>query len=88
MTIQIDVSEKNEATAYPWWAILNPRMGGMSAHNISSTITGPFFSRESAEEYLQAKSHRFSPKAEVWCLSGHESRHYRAAIDAARAAGR
>ncbi|GAG77415.1 unnamed protein product, partial [marine sediment metagenome] len=42
-----------------------------------SMITGPFFSREEAQSYLDARRHNFSKKAEVWCLSGCYTDQYR-----------
>ena len=80
MKIQIEVSEKNESTAYPWWMIVEPVFGG-STNNIAHAITGPFFSREEANAQLDTRRYAFSKKAIVWCASGYQSKSYRDAID-------
>lgn len=89
MQLTIELSEANEATAFPWWVIVDPpdpevlqaRAEGDRGLGISETagyITGPFFSRKGAQAHLDAKRHRFGPKAVVYCKSGHDSREYRA----------
>lgn len=69
----------NEATSYPWWAIVtNGLRGWLCVH------AGPWFSREAATEYLNAKAYNFPKSAYVFCFSGHESADYRRLVDAAR----
>ena len=48
------------------------------AEDLAPVMTGPFFSRGAAAAYLREKGHRFSPRARVWCASGHESDDWRA----------
>ena len=63
-----------ESTAAPWWAILDPGRGrGRRASDIAGAITGPFLTREAAEDYLDDNRHNYGPSAAVWCLSGHAS---------------
>jgi len=84
MKIKIDVSEKNEGTEAPWWAIVDPRQNlktdKAGVANIASMITGPFFSRESAENHLSARRYNFGKNAAVWCFSGYWSHEYKMAI--------
>lgn len=70
-------SAENEATAEPYWLILDP-IQNMSCdiYQLASQITGPFFCRDDAQEYLDAKKHRYSSKAKVFCHSGYASRKY------------
>ena len=59
-----------ESTDYPVWGIVNSiRTLGWCA--------GPWFSREAAEEYLEANRRNFGRAAEVYCFSGHASADYR-----------
>ena len=76
--------DKNEATAYPWWAIV--RKGSFGRYIM---LVGPFFSREEAEAQRKRRIYDYGEKSFVFCYSGHESSQYvelrkRAAIDAAR----
>jgi hypothetical protein len=74
--------DNTSATAYPYWLIIDPvQMMRPDAGTVSSMITGPFLSREDAEEHLQARPHAFSDRAVVWCHSGHASRRWRALCD-------
>lgn len=70
----------NEATRLPWWAIVDPKQNfntdNQGLHNIASMITGPFLSRESAENFLKATRYNFGKGAHVFCFSGHASRDY------------
>lgn len=67
-------SANAESTAAPWWAILDPgRSGKHTGTNLSGAITGPFLTREAAEDFFEAGRYRFGPHAAVWCLSGHAS---------------
>ena len=85
MKIEIEVSEKNEATAYPYWMIFDPRqMMKPDIYSLSGMITGPFFSRESAKSHLERTRYNFGPRACVFCCSGHQSREYKAAFGRAK----
>lgn len=59
-----------EATAYPVWIIVSGKF-----HD--RYHAGPWFSREAAEEHLDAKRHRYPRGAIVYCHSGHMSADYR-----------
>jgi hypothetical protein len=69
---RITVEGDNEATAYPWWAIVIPNRMGPNA-----IAAGPFFSRDSAQAHLTSCPHRYSKSAYVYCFSGHASRDYK-----------
>lgn len=88
MTDRITTSGDNEATSYPWWAIVNPRPGLCRAEHLlghfASAITGPFFSREAAEEVLRTRRYRFGKHAAVYCFSGHMSPDYTQRVDAGK----
>lgn len=47
--------------------------GQLKADDVIHAITGPFLSRHAAEQHLQEARHRFSDRAEVWCLSASSS---------------
>jgi hypothetical protein len=90
MKIEIEITGDNEATAYPWWVIVNPmehmkkedaEVDMLGDSEIAFAITGPFFSREEAENHLTARRYAFSKGAVVWCLSGHATTVYRNAIN-------
>ena len=67
-----------EATAYPWWVIIDPRqMMRPDCHAVAQMITGPFFSRERAQRLLDDAPHRYSDRAVVFCMSGHASQDWR-----------
>lgn len=67
----------NEATQSPYWLILDPGQNmSCSIHQMAGGITGPFFSREDAEKFLKMTRYNFSPRAKVYCLSGHNSNKY------------
>ena len=85
MKIQIEISEENESTSYPYWLILNPEQN-MSAdlYVLASQITGPFFSREEAEAELTSRRYAYGKKAKVYCHSGCNSRQYKRLIDEER----
>ena len=69
----------NEGTAAPYWVILDPKQNmGCDLYMLASQITGIFFCREDAENYLSAKKHHYSDRARVFCHSGHYSRKYEA----------
>lgn len=67
----------NEATRAPYWMILDPVQNmGCDIHLLACQITGPFFSRDDAESFLQRTRYNFSERARVYCLSGHNSAKY------------
>jgi len=67
-----------ESTAYPYWIIIDPRQNfRCDIHEIAGMITGIFFSRKDAQNFLDNKSYRFSKNAKVYCHSGHESADWR-----------
>ena len=71
-------SADNESTSCPYWLILDPRQNmSCDVYNLAGQISGPFFSREDANEYMESKKHHYSSKAVVFCHSGHYSRKYR-----------
>lgn len=57
--------DKNDFTAHPWWATGD-----------YVVLAGPFFSRQSATDQLEARRHHYGHKAIVHCFSGNESRDY------------
>ena len=68
------LSDKNEGTEAPYWVIINNWSQLLSEKDYDRTasfITGVFFSRESAEEYLQAHRYNFSEHAVIYCMSGY-----------------
>ena len=68
---------ESEATRSPYWLILDPSQNmRCSIHEMAGGITGPFFSRKDAEDFLVATRYNFSSKAKVYCLSGCHSRKY------------
>jgi hypothetical protein len=80
MKIELEVSDDNEAAANPYWLVLDPaqNMSGC-VHRLASQITGPFFSRESAEKYLKNRRYAYGKRAVVYCLSGYRSFEYKEA---------
>lgn len=85
MKLVIERSERNEATSYPWWLIIDPeQMMRPSVDSVASMVTGPYFSREEAESVLKGAPHRFSQRARV---TGYHSVEYRRATDLAHAEG-
>jgi len=83
--IEIEVSEKCEATAYPYWLIIDPKQNFWTdyqgLYNIASMITGPFFSREEAEDWLLGHRYNYGRGAKVFCASGHNTIQYRNAFE-------
>lgn len=57
--------DKNEGTAHPWWAIV--RKGSFGRYVF---LAGPFFSRESAEQFQSYQSHNLPKNTLVYCYSG------------------
>ena len=100
MKIEIELSEKNEGTDSPYWIIIDPslihqRLEGTAKHGevpdrdyivglIASSIEGPYFSREEAENYLRQRHYEYSRDTTVWCASGYWSRKYKDAIRESR----
>lgn len=80
----IETTGDNEGTAYPRWAIVDPRQrmvrASDSVDHVASQITGPFFSRASAEQTLSERRYRFGKHAKVYCFSGHMSPDYKDAL--------
>lgn len=77
-------AKNNEATSYPWWFIVDPQQNlrcDISA--VAMNITGPFLSRETAEQFLKNTRYNFGKRAAVWCGSGTYSPEYRVIFDAA-----
>jgi len=67
-----------EATAAPYWLILDPSQNmRCNIDEMAGGITGPFFSRKDAEDILILRKHHYSKKARVYCLSGHNSWKYK-----------
>lgn len=68
----------NEGTSAPYWLIIDPyrQMFECNAHTVASMISGPFFSREDAEKYLNSRRYNYSKHAVVYCHSGYFSRKY------------
>lgn len=67
----------NEITKDPYWLILDPKQNmSCDIHHLAGQITGPFFSRDDAEEFLKASRYNFSDRAHVYCLSGCYSHKY------------
>lgn len=43
---------------------------GIQAEQVYGAITGPFFSREAADTYVDARRREFSDRTQVWCMPG------------------
>jgi hypothetical protein len=86
--LEIEVSEKNESTESPWWVIIDPQelSDPLNFHLVASQISGPFFSRESAQRHLSARRYAFGKGAVVYCMSGYPSDEYKLAYHAAKRA--
>ena len=68
----------NEGTDSPYWLIIDPaQMLKPDADRVAGMITGIFFSREDAEQYLKSRKHYYSKRAVVYCLSGCNSLKYK-----------
>jgi hypothetical protein len=81
--IELEVSSLNEGTESPWWIIIDPKQnfstGDRGLYAIAGMITGPFFSREEAQDFLDRTSYNFSKNAKVYCHSGYPSKQYKEA---------
>lgn len=74
----VAAAEDNEATDTPVWYVVDPRqMMKLDPGVLMSMITGPFFSRASAENHLKERRYGFSDKAVVWCDSAFRSDEYK-----------
>lgn len=77
MKVEIEVSETNEGNNAPYWLILDPRRNnGYGISSLAAQITGPFFSREEAENHLKRFGYNYSKRAAVYCKSGCYSPQY------------
>jgi hypothetical protein len=67
-----------ECTSAPYWIIIDQRgqVKSIDPHRIASFITGIFFSRVDAENFLSDTRYNFSKNAIVYCCSGCYSRKY------------
>lgn len=76
--IETLVATEREFTSAPYWLIIDTdgkrEISGI--REVASMITGPFFSRKDAQDYLDARRYNFSDGAKVYCKSGHESPKY------------
>jgi len=78
MKIEIEVSESNEGTSAPYWLILDPTQNmRLDINHLARMITGPFFSREEAEDQLSRRRYDYSKRASVYCMSGYYSGQYK-----------
>lgn len=66
-----------EATRSPYWIIIDPHQSfRCDPHDIASMITGIFFSRKDAADYLHGHRYNFGKHAVVYCHSGCYSQKY------------
>ena len=71
-------SADNEATESPYWLILDPPQNmRCNINEMAVGISGPFFCREDAEDFLAATRYNFSSRARVYCCSGYHSAKYK-----------
>jgi len=78
LKISLKVSGDNESTESPWWAIIDPIQNmDLNINMAASQITGPFFSRAEAEDFLKATRYNFRKRACVYCFSGYYSHQYK-----------
>lgn len=85
LQVTVTVSTECEMTRSPWWIIIDPKQNmRMSLHEAASQITGPFFSRKEAQDFLDATRYNFSHRAKVYCHSGCYSRQYDKAMSVAK----
>jgi len=67
----------NESASSPYWLILDPKRNmRCNIHELAGQITGPFFCREDAEDFLERTRYNFSSRAKTYCLSGNYSKKY------------
>ncbi len=85
MKIEVDITGENEGTSYPYWLILDPSQNMRAdIHDLACQITGPFFSRATAEAHLKERRYEFSKRAAVYCKSGYWAKPYVEAVNAAK----
>ena len=74
-------SKQCDFTNAPYWIIIDPRkIPKKEPGQIARCITGVFFSRESAQQYLDSHCYNFSDHAIVYGCSGHHNFEYWKAI--------
>lgn len=78
----------NEATSMPAWWITTPRFGSGDPGVILSSVLGPFWSREAAEDWLKTKGYRFTKKSKVFCGSLHDNPELRKLYELSRRMGK
>jgi hypothetical protein len=68
----------NEFTNAPYWMIIdtNGKIEISGFRDVAQMITGPFFCRQDATDYLKTFQYNFSDEAKVFCKSGHQSTKY------------
>ena len=70
----MEISKNNEGTSSPFWIIIDPsqnfKVNSDGIYNIANMITGVWFSREKAEEFLKRTRYNFGEHAKVFCASG------------------
>jgi len=80
MKITLEITGDNECTDSPWWAIVDPQKNmRRDLATAAFQITGPYFSRKEAEDFLELTHYNFSSRAKVWCFSGYHSYQYKMA---------
>lgn len=79
MQITLDVDLENcEMTESPYWLIIDPKqMLRPDVYAVAGMVTGPFFSRKSAQDHLENRRYAFSKHAVVFCHSGYWSSQYK-----------
>jgi hypothetical protein len=82
--IVLSHGDKNEATAFPWWAIVVNGFSGRVQRPM--VLAGVWFNREDAEAFLASHAYRYPKKAYVYAFSGGESAHTRELYELARGA--
>ena len=69
--ISTPLNANNKGTRSPYWLILDPRQNmRCDIHELGGMITGPFFCRKDASDFLERTRYNFSDRAEVYCMSG------------------
>lgn len=71
---------KDEETGKTWKSNLEKDDIERIEDAIPAAITGPFFSREDANDHLSSRRYAFSKKAFVYCFSGYWSFKYKTAL--------
>lgn len=83
MKILINVSEKTEATSYPWWIVIDASkiipccpdeddecaVPSVSWRSVANNVYGPFFSREEAERFIERNKHNLGKDTICYCMS-------------------